>query len=104
MQKITFIIVSLLLITIFSGCNASQEAGQAVTTIMEETGEAYENTVTKINTTKNWFTTKVDQVDQAATDLGEAADSVGNAVDSLKELSNFNDPEKTGETNDPVTD
>jgi len=88
----------------FSGCNTSQEAGQAVTNIMEETGEAYENTVTKINTTKSWFTTKVDQVDQVATDLGEATDSIGQAVNSLKKLSNLKDSTKSGETNDSITE
>ena len=106
MKKIALLVIGLSMIMSLSGCKGSQEVGKAVTNVMNEVSQAYGNMIAKINHTKNWFGTKVDQVDQAATDVENAADSIGEAVDSLKALSKLKDPSKTGDanaTNDPLS-
>lgn len=89
MKRYATLIIGLLTMTALAGCENSDKAGNMLTSLLNEVGEAYENVTEKINTTKNWFTKKVDQVDQAASDLGEAADSIGDAVTSIKELSDL---------------
>ncbi len=103
------LILSLLTLVAFvgTGCEtATEDAGTATKNVIKEVNEAYGNVKESVDETKTWVNTKVDQAEQATEDVQKAAESLNNAVNSLKEFGNLggkNQTENTGETEPPTT-
>ncbi len=73
-----------------TGCEGSaEEAGETTQNVIKEVNEAYGNVREGVDKTKTWVNTKVDQAEQATEDVQKAAESLNNAVNSLREFTNF---------------
>lgn len=70
-----------------TGCETTaDQAGEATKNAIKEVGEAYTNVKENVDKTKTWVNTKVDQAEKASEDVKEAAESLNNAVNSLKDF------------------
>ncbi len=94
------LILSLLtLLALTTGCQtATEDAGEATKNVIKEVNEAYGNVKESVDETKTWVNTKVDQAEQATEDVQKAAESLNNAVNSLKEFGSLG-----GSNEEPTT-
>lgn len=99
----TVLIAGLLgaLAIIAAGCETGvDEAGDKTQNVIKEVNEAYGNVKESVDKTKTWVNTKVDQAEQATEDVQKAAESLNNAVNSLREFTSLGE-EETTETSQP---
>lgn len=93
-RLLSLIAISLTLFGL-SGCKTKDTLQEVTGTVTEELTDAAKNVGTKITDTKDWVQNKTGQAEQAAEDVQEAADSFNQAINSLKQFSNFKSDEAT---------
>ncbi len=93
MKKIILLLVSCSLLT--TSCTLSDKIADISKTLLTEATEGYENVKTEVEDKTSAAKEKIDKINQAAEDVGDAANAIGTAIDSVQAI---NEETGTGTT------
>lgn len=96
MKKLTILLVAIYLMLAATGCTISEQASNVFSSVFTEAAEGYENVKSEVDTKTSAVQEKIDKVNKAAEDLSNAANAVGQAIDSVQAI-NGDPAEETAE-------